>query len=232
MTFRISVSDAVRSAIDDEPIFQEVISRGLVNYTALAREITPKVEALVGKKVPPNTIVRSIIRYSKTIEKKPRSKEFLRGLANSSVLITGSIVCINLYATIDLLPLLSEALQNVFLSSRRFPRVFHIHFSRKTVKLIVEEEVSQRILEAVGEEQIASIKRGLSEVVLNFSSITEETVSHNFVIKLLYRLGIEIDQLLRLNNKLIFVVNDYEAHEAHRVLSEEISLAKRILVES
>ncbi len=57
---RLKVNEAVSQIIDGNYIYQLLISTGLVNANALAREIRESVEAMTGKKAKINTIAKAI----------------------------------------------------------------------------------------------------------------------------------------------------------------------------
>ncbi len=57
---RLKVNEAVSQIIDGNYIYQLLISTGLVNANALAREIKESVEAMTGKKAKINTIAKAI----------------------------------------------------------------------------------------------------------------------------------------------------------------------------
>ncbi|WP_449462066.1 hypothetical protein PQ610_06130 [Tardisphaera miroshnichenkoae] len=57
---RLKVNEAVSQVIDGNYVYQLLISTGLVNANALAREIKESVEAMTGKKAKINTIAKAI----------------------------------------------------------------------------------------------------------------------------------------------------------------------------
>ncbi|MFQ1021633.1 MAG: hypothetical protein ACP5T5_04295 [Thermoprotei archaeon] len=57
---RLKVNEAVSQIVDGNYVYQLLISTGLVNANALAREIKESVEAMTGKKAKINTIAKAI----------------------------------------------------------------------------------------------------------------------------------------------------------------------------
>lgn len=60
----ISVSDALNDIIKSYPFIEEGLSRGIINYSAFAREIKPRIETKLYKPVTEGSIVMALKRIS------------------------------------------------------------------------------------------------------------------------------------------------------------------------
>jgi hypothetical protein len=69
----IRVSDAVADIVKQSPLLEEGLSRGLINVSALARDIRPQVEQKTLKDVTEGAVVMALKRLSTTLESQYRS---------------------------------------------------------------------------------------------------------------------------------------------------------------
>lgn len=68
-----SIKDALEEIIQGYPFIEEGLSRGIINYSAYAREIKPQIEKRLYKSVKEGAIVMALKRISEQLSKK-RSK--------------------------------------------------------------------------------------------------------------------------------------------------------------
>jgi len=61
----LKISEIIESIINENIAYKMALENEIVNYTALAKKIKPKVESLSGKEVPLNTIVKILTLYNK-----------------------------------------------------------------------------------------------------------------------------------------------------------------------
>ncbi|MGC8569908.1 MAG: hypothetical protein ACP5L1_01100 [Caldivirga sp.] len=60
----VSVQQAVRVIVEENPLYVVALSSGIANLSAIAREVKPLVESIVGKEVNLMTIVKALERLS------------------------------------------------------------------------------------------------------------------------------------------------------------------------
>lgn len=66
----ISISDALEEIIQSYPLVEEGLSRGIINYSAFAREIKPQIEKRLYKDIKEGAIVMALKRISERISKE------------------------------------------------------------------------------------------------------------------------------------------------------------------
>lgn len=69
----VSVKDALNEIIQNYPFVEEGLSRGIINYSAFAREIRPLIEKRLYKRVKEGAIVMALKRISDRLSKKKPS---------------------------------------------------------------------------------------------------------------------------------------------------------------
>lgn len=122
----LTISDALKEIIENMPFIEEGLVKGIINYSAFAREIKPQIENKLYKRVKEGAIVMALKRIteklSKEIEKKNRALDFINltvrsGLSELTILnsqgLPGKLknLMANKYAQKDVVCLLSEGVR-------------------------------------------------------------------------------------------------------------------------
>jgi hypothetical protein len=83
----ITIAQLVEEAVIKSPFLEEGLIRGLVNYSALARQLKPGFEARLYKDIETGSIVMALKRFSKKLSsnKNPQLESVLKKLADFSV---------------------------------------------------------------------------------------------------------------------------------------------------
>lgn len=66
----VTISHVVKDALNRQVFLQEAISRGIVSYNMLAKQLKPEIEADLGKSVKHSSVVMALRRYAEKLEKK------------------------------------------------------------------------------------------------------------------------------------------------------------------
>jgi len=76
-----TIGDALKEIIENMPFIEEGLAKGIINYSALAREIKPQIENKIYKSVKEGAIIMALKRmtekFSKEIIKKNRGLDFI-----------------------------------------------------------------------------------------------------------------------------------------------------------
>lgn len=73
----ISISDALNEIILTNPFIEEGLNRGLINYSAFAREVKPQIEERLYKQVKVGAIVMALKRISENLSKNSKKQPSL-----------------------------------------------------------------------------------------------------------------------------------------------------------
>ena len=65
----VTISRTVEKIIEENPFIQEALSRGIINYAALAEEIKPRIEIELKNKVKDSAVMMSLRRLNEKLEK-------------------------------------------------------------------------------------------------------------------------------------------------------------------
>jgi len=64
----LKLSQALEIVIEEDIVYRMAIEKGIVNYSSLAKKINERVNKIMGKRIPLNTLVKALTRY------KPKSE--------------------------------------------------------------------------------------------------------------------------------------------------------------
>lgn len=103
-----SISESVKVVLANYPYMEEFLRDECVNYSALARKITPIIEKKVGKKIKQEAIVMSIIRYAQSISGNDWPKLLAKIFAKSTVTLKTDMMYITIPKTISNLKVLES----------------------------------------------------------------------------------------------------------------------------
>jgi len=71
----ISIADALNDIIKSYPLIEDGLSKGLINYSAFAREVKPKIEKRLYKNIKEGAIVMALKRISEKLAKNSERKQ-------------------------------------------------------------------------------------------------------------------------------------------------------------
>ncbi|WP_069807482.1 hypothetical protein [Vulcanisaeta thermophila] len=86
MSRAMSIQQAVRIVIEENPLYVTLLSSGLVNMSALARSIKPLVDSIVEKDTKVFTIVKALERLSLNYKLINEYPDIMRGLSNAEII--------------------------------------------------------------------------------------------------------------------------------------------------
>lgn len=81
----ISAADALNDIIKSYPLIEEGLSKGIINYSALVREVKPQIEKRLYKSVKEGAIVMALKRISEQLNKEKSRQKIKLDLTNLTV---------------------------------------------------------------------------------------------------------------------------------------------------
>src|SRR3989344_6234041 len=82
-----SIASAAVAYVEKNLFLKDALARGIINYQALAEEITPSLEQALGKKIKVSSVMMALRRYSETLsrEQMQEHKETLHVQMNANI---------------------------------------------------------------------------------------------------------------------------------------------------
>ncbi len=225
-----SLSEIVRRIVDADPCIQDCLSRGLVNYSELARRIKPLVESEAGRDATIEAIKAALIRYSSKLRSQglqTPQRRLLEVLARSALeLRTGVTV-----ATVRLhvLPKLAETVKELVGRTR----LLFLMQSISSVTITVSSEYFDYLRERLGEDSFIEVYRDQAVlVIVSPREIIEVPGFIAHITGILANNGINVNQIESVYTDTILVMKLDDALKAFQLLREAIEVAKKSLEEA
>ncbi|WP_054857269.1 hypothetical protein [Vulcanisaeta sp. JCM 16159] len=86
MSRNLSIQQAVRIIIEENPLYVTLLSSGLVNLSALARSIKPLVDSMIGKDTKVFTIVKALERISMNYKLVNEYPDIVKALSMAEII--------------------------------------------------------------------------------------------------------------------------------------------------
>ena len=216
----LTVPDAVRNVIGNSRIYQQALELGIVNYTALAEQIKPQIEQLIGSKANTNTIVVAIKRLSDSLEKKQldeKSRMIPNG-AKAKLSLTGSILDLDLPN--DKNEAVVDALSGILQDSTGF----NFFQTDSHMTLLAEDAKEIRdILSSVLDKFEGTLNEGLSKITVALNPQEQDPYDMLSIVSgTLYAHQIHIRSAFFTGDEMVLVLSDKDAARAYDLIRTKI----------
>lgn len=204
----ISVATAVSSIIKTSPFLEEGLERGIISYSALARELKPRIEEKVFKSVTTGSIIMALKRTADSMENKTVSETKLPKLGNLTV--RSNLVEITYLNS----PTILDTYRKLFLLIEQRKEVFcSVSQGIKEITIIITEDILSEVEDMFLEEHLIAKLTHLSSITISLPKVVVNTPgSYYTVLKKLAWENINIIEVLSTYTELtiVFANNDIE----------------------
>lgn len=223
----VSLSREIRSLIEGDPYVRNTLADGLINYSALARTLAPKVKQKLNREIKEESIIVAIKRYADEINGKSEKKDYLNILGKSTISMQDDISYALLRRNSDVL----KELENILNKT---------DWLQGEIRIIVDGPSS--VVVVLKTPRMLSFMENLDDEMVNCSEnnslITmrqppESMTTYGVIAEIasiLSKKGISIE-LISAPPDLHFVVGEKDAEEAYKTLRERIKQAKQTIQE-
>jgi hypothetical protein len=210
----ITIPETVEMIVKSSLFLEEALSQGIVNLSALARQIKPDVERGVMKEVQEGAIIMALKRLSLKIEKKALKLEVFEGVPN--IMLRSNLFEIT-FANSETLISRQKILLDQLKSQRNFFLTVNQGIFETTI--IASRELKDQFLE------IFQIEREIARFD-NLSSITVQLPKDNplipgiysFILKALAWEGISLIEVVSTCNEFTIILMDKDTDSAFSII--------------
>lgn len=212
----VNVSHLVRENVDKQPLLQEAIIEGIVNFGAVAEQLKPRIERELGKKVKHSAIVMALHRYSESLS-QPFKKKFDY---KSEIIIKTGICDVILAKSPELFERLKKAYELVDYEKGD---AMNIVLGNSEVSLVVSERILPQLKNLLHGIKIISIEHQLVSIALRFNEkfVTTPGVIANITRKLAWN-KINIVEIVSTMTELNVILHEENLTRAYSTLKELI----------
>lgn len=209
-----TTAELTREYIDSHPSIRDCISKDLINYSSLARQIMKDIELKNEE-----AILAACRRYAIKLSKTDFEEQIIELLRESTLEIKSSI-CI-VIAKNDWIVL--KNLENIVKEILNEKSALQIIQSSNAITVMSEEKHLPSIERAIGQEYIIRVREGLSEVTVKSPNRIEDIPgAFAFITSILAENGINLVEAVSCYTDTIFVVKKDVVMEAFEILSKII----------
>lgn len=210
----ITVPEATKKVIERSRYLSEAMSKGLLNYSALARYIKPELEEMLFKDVSESSIIMALKRLEPYF--KPKFKQIDIFKTAPEMIVRSNLGELTLSNSSEL--------------TRQLPKIFELYAAHSKYFFTVTEGVSETTIIAseglfsdikklLKKETILSEYKQLSSITIRMPKEVMETPGiFYFFLKSLAWEGINIMEVVSTNLELTLILNDTEVNRAFAIL--------------
>jgi hypothetical protein len=215
----MNISEATRKALTKFPYLEEYISRGIINYRALARAILGDVKKELGRDVNFQSVVTSIRRYPVSMVKKEK-RNIQKILSHSEVNLKYDIEAITL--RLD-----REVLRAIDAIRRKSGNLILIQ-GMETLTIVGGEGISSS-LQAPLKEKILDHNSDLASIVVKSpESIVKTPGVIAYLANALALAEINVVEMMSSYTETCFIVEEKDALKAIETIRGEIKRARKL----
>lgn len=213
-----SIGERIRDYLIEEPFTDEFLHEGLLNTSALARQLRPRLESEMGKPVKESAIVMALRRVSPPpVSRNPqRLAEYMKNMGD---LIVRSDLSDHTFKN-------SKSLiqcQTKFLTRiENYSNPFYT-FSRgvEESNLVVSKNLNAEVFEVFKGEQLIQSKLELSSITLKLPQTNVNTLGLYFVFfKRLAQAGINVVEVISTTNEFTVIVEPKDIQKAFEIFNQ------------
>ena len=215
-----SIAERTRTYIDAHPSIKDCISKDLINYSSLARQIMKD----LGIKNE-EAVMIACRRYAVKIAKSDHERDILKILANSSLEVRTKI-CI-VMAKNDWTVL--HRLESVFQRLINEKAIMQVIQGARAITVIADEKLKNDVVNAVGRENILKVRVDLVEITVKSPErIVETSGVFAFLASNLAENNVNVVETASCYTDTIFIVNEADMIYGYSILTKLIESAEAV----
>ena len=219
-----SIARIVEAHIEEVPLLEDFLARGLINQSSLARSLIPEIEKERGGKIKPAAVIMAVKRYVRTAQKKQYTAQINKVVAGCTLNLKSGIADIAIEKTEKLYILLNELSKKI---NTKKGEVLSVVQGISETAIIIDEKYVDELLKKLDKNSILKVERDLVE--LHIMAPPEFwTVSGIIyvVTKVLALHGINIIDIVTTLTELSILVKKEDTGKAFEVLNKLIEESK------
>ena len=210
----LSITDIVEELVKASPLLEDGLGRGIISYSALARNLRPQIEERLLKSASRGAIVMALKRTSSDLKSKTKT---VQQTINLSGITARSNLAELTFLNSDTI---IEKHKKVFLVSEKRKDIFcNLSQGVRETMLIVGEEILDEMEKIFADERLVAKINNLSSITI---LLTKETVStpgvYYSILKLLAWNGINIIDVISTYSELTIILSNDDIDKAFSIL--------------
>jgi hypothetical protein len=214
-----SIAEKTRAYIEVHPSVKDCISKDLINYSSLARQIMRELSIKNEE-----AVMIACRRYAVKLSKQDHEKEILKVIGNSRLEVKTKICSVTAKNDWTVL----QRLESVFQRLINEKAIMQLIQGAHAITVIAEEKLKNDIINAVGKENILRVRQDLVEITVRSpEKITDTSGVVSYLSSNLAENSINVAETVSCYTDTIFIVDERDMIAAYSLLSRIIESAEQ-----
>lgn len=193
-----SIAAQVREYIDARPVVRDALSRGIVNLSALTREIVANTD--LSRK---HAVLAACRRYQESQDEPSYEEDIRDVLKRSKLEVRTQVANLTVTRSWSFLDKLQRAVKEV----RRHDVPIHVLHGSHATTIITDEGFHEDLVDLVGPDDLINVREGLVEMSIKSPTVIEDTPGIlAFLSKSLAQRGVSLVEAISCYEETIFLV--------------------------
>lgn len=211
----ITVSEIVEDIVRRTPFLEEALARGIINLSALSREIKPEIEKELMKKVKEGAILMGLKRLSNKIKKiHKEQRSFFK--TPPDLMVRSNLVEITILNSDTLLNKQKKLLEQI-----KFIQNYFLTFTQGIYEttIIVSKNLEEKLLKIFEDAKIISKFENLSSLTIQLPEGSALIPGiYSFILKALAWEGINLIEVVSTFNEFTIILENKNTDRAFSIL--------------
>ncbi len=214
-----SVAERTRAYIDAHPSVKDCISKDLINYSSLARQIMKD----LGIKNE-EAVMIACRRYAVKLAKRDHEREILKILASSRLEVKTKVCSVTAKNDWTVL----QRLEAVFQKLINEKAIMQVIQGAQAITVIADESLKNEVVNAVGRENVLKVRQDLVEITVKSPAlITETSGVFAFLASNLAENNVNVVETVSCYTDTIFIVSESDMITGYSILTKVIESAEQ-----
>jgi len=214
----VTISHIVQKLVNDKAYIQETMSKKIISYASLAKQLKPEIEEELDKSVKTHAIEMALRRYADELQQKHKTITFDY---SSDIIMKTQICDISILRSPTLLDKLKE-LYNIV----KFEKgdMLNIIQGSSEVSIVTNERYKQKFLDILKNEKKLNMEENLVSLTMTFSKefLYTPGVIFNIIRNIAWE-NINIFEIVSTNTELTFIIHKKDVMKGYKALEKLIS---------
>jgi len=211
----VTISETVENIVRKSPFLEEALARGLVNLSALAREIRPEIEKELMKKAKEGAVVMALKRFATKI-KRAHKKQVNWFASSPDLMVRSNLIEITISNSDTLLHKQRKLLEQLKFNMNYFLTITQGIYE---TTIIVSKNLEDKLRKIFAGEKIISKFENLSSITIQLpEGSTRIPGIYSFILKALAWEGINLVEVVSTCNEFTIILESANSDRAFSIL--------------
>ena len=214
----VTISHLVGKIIERKPFIEEALSRGIINYGALADEIKPEIEQELKKEVNHSAVMMAVRRYAE--KSQERLFRRVRFREDTDITLRSDLIEITIVKTPDSGEMIRRLYDFIDFKKGDFISIVQGMYE---ITIITNKKHEKNFLKTIKKDELKNVIKDLSSLAINIPEDSTEVIGLFYIItKALAWENISIVEIVSTWSEMTYIIKTEDAPFAFRVIKRLI----------